>query len=116
MIYSIIIPVYKNEASIPALLEVLAELNQALKSRMEAVFVVDGSPDGSYALLNERLNSLNFSAQLLAHSRNFGAFAAIRTGLKAARGIYFGVMAADLQEPAELLLSFFKALAKNECD
>jgi len=33
-----------------------------------------------------------------------------------ARGEYFGVMAADLQEPPELLIAFFKALEANECD
>ncbi|MBA2656663.1 MAG: glycosyltransferase family 2 protein [Tatlockia sp.] len=116
MIYSVIIPVFKNEVSIPQLLQTLTVMNQALNGQMEAVFVVDGSPDRSYALLHEALASLNFSAQLLAHSRNFGAFAAIRSGLKAAQGKYFGVMAADLQEPSDLVLAFFEALAKNECD
>ena len=33
-----------------------------------------------------------------------------------ARGDYFGVMAADLQEPPELLTAFFKALEADECD
>lgn len=116
MIYSVIIPVYKNEASIPALLQTLTELNNELEDKMEAVFVVDGSPDNSYLLLQEALNTLNFRAQLLLHSRNFGSFPAIRSGLKVARGDYFGVLAADLQEPPELLITFFKALAQDECD
>ncbi|MDP3560520.1 MAG: glycosyltransferase [Legionellaceae bacterium] len=107
MKYSVIVPIYKNEASIPELLRTLKDMNQTLKGQMEAVFVVDGSPDKSYALLLAALNQLDFSAQLLAHSRNFGSFPAIRTGLIAARGRYFGVMAADLQEPPELLLAFF---------
>ena len=34
----------------------------------------------------------------------------------AAKGDYFGVMAADLQEPPELLISFFKSLSNDECD
>lgn len=116
MKYSVIIPVYKNEASIPSLIEALKAMNQELDGHLEAVFVVDGSPDNSYLLLREALANLGFPAQLLAHSRNFGAFPAIRSGLKAARGLYFGVMAADLQEPPELLITFFKALAKDECD
>ncbi len=41
--------------------------------------------------------TLPYPAQLLAHSRNFGSFAAVRSGLAAARGDLFGVMAADLQ-------------------
>lgn len=116
MKYSIIIPVYKNEQSVPRLLQALAGMNDALGGEMEAVFVVDGSPDRSYELLNESLGTLDFPAQLLAHSRNFGSFPAIRTGLMHARGDYFGVMAADLQEPPELAVSFFKSLAANECD
>lgn len=114
--YSLIIPIYKNEASIPLLLQTLEEMNEQLNGQMEVVFVVDGSPDNSYALVYEALNTVRFPAQLLAHSRNFGAFPAIRTGLKAARGRYFAVMAADLQEPPELLIALFHALAQEDCD
>lgn len=116
MRYSIVIPVYKNEASIPRLLEALSTMNHQLHGLLEAVFVVDGSPDRSFELLRAALGRLEFPAQLLAHSRNFGSFPAIRTGLAAARGDYFGVMAADLQEPPELLCAFFNALALDECD
>ena len=116
MKYSVIIPVYKNEASIPRLLQVLTGMNKELNGQLEAVFVVDGSPDQSYLLLRNALDQLDFSAQLLAHSRNFGSFSAIRTGLMEARGEYFGVMAADLQEPPELLVTFFTLLAADECD
>jgi len=116
MKYSVVIPVYKNEGSIGRLIEALAGMNRELDGQLEAVFVVDGSPDQSFALLHEEIKRLHFPAQLLAHSRNFGSFPAIRTGLRAARGSYFGVMAADLQEPPELLVAFFRALAADECD
>lgn len=116
MKFSVVIPVYKNEASIPRLLEALSNMSLQLDGEMEAVFVVDGSPDQSFGLLRAALDRLELPAQLLAHSRNFGSFPAIRTGLAAARGDYFGVMAADLQEPPELLIAFFKALALDECD
>lgn len=113
---SVIIPVYKNETSIPRLLDALSNMSNQLDGEMEAVFVVDGSPDQSFGLLRTALDKLEFPAQLLAHSRNFGSFPAIRTGLAAACGDYFGVMAADLQEPPDLLIAFFKALALDECD
>lgn len=116
MKYSLIIPVYKNQASIPRLIEALKSMDDELNGLMEVVFVVDGSPDQSYTILRDEIEKLNFPAQLLAHSRNFGSFPAIRSGLEAARGEYFGVMAADLQEPPELLITFFKALHENECD
>lgn len=116
MKYSIVIPVYRNEESIPRLLDALTNVSRSLDEPAEVVFVVDGSPDGSYALLNKAIDSLDFPAQLLAHSRNFGSYPAIRSGLEAARGQFLGVMAADLQEPPELMTAFLSALAADECD
>ena len=116
MKYSIIIPVYRNEESIPRLIDALTGICRDLDEPAEVVFVVDGSPDGSYALLNKAIDSLDFPAQLLAHSRNFGSYPAIRSGLEAARGQFLGVMAADLQEPPELMTAFLTALAADECD
>ena len=48
MKYSVIIPVYKNEASIERLIDALTALNRSLSNELEAVFVVDGSPDDSF--------------------------------------------------------------------
>lgn len=116
MTYSVVIPVYRNEGSIPRLIQAVRQMNESLEGQLEAVFVVDGSPDRSYELLKSAINELDFPVQLIAHSRNFGSFPAIRTGLMAAKGSYFGVMAADLQEPPELVASFFESLASDECD
>ncbi|MBV9084803.1 MAG: glycosyltransferase, partial [Acidobacteriaceae bacterium] len=49
-------------------------------------------------------------------SRNFGSFAAITAGLEAASGEFFAVMAADLQEPPELVDQFFRILADDRAD
>ncbi len=114
--FSLVIPVYKNEASVPRLLAALGTLAPTMPEALEVVFVVDGSPDQSYALLAAALPNLPFAAQLLAHSRNFGSFAAIRSGMQAARGDRFGVMAADLQEPPELMRDFDVALLADACD
>lgn len=116
MKFSVIIPVYQNEGSIPELLQALNELSISLRGEMEAVFVVDGSPDKCFELLSQSLEGLDFPAQLIAHSRNFGSFPAIRTGLATARGRLFAVMAADLQEPPELILEFFNVLDADQCD
>jgi len=117
---SVVIPVYRNEASLPTLVAALAEVAQTAQQQfecaLEVVFVVDGSPDNSYALLAQSLPGAPFVSQLLLHSRNFGSFAAIRTGLRSATGQYFGVIAADLQEPPELVLRFLERLASGDCD
>jgi hypothetical protein len=118
--YSVIVPVYRNEEYVPLLIEAFTKLSRNLRQRFgmrtEFVFVVDGSPDQSHRRLSEALASADLEAQLLLHARNFGAFAAIRTGLRAARGDYFGVIAADLQEPPELLVKFLENLLEDEHD
>ena len=114
--YSLIIPVYKNEANLPSLLQCMADMGKTLGSAFEAVFVVDGSPDNCYSLLKQHLPIQQFASQLLLHSRNFGSFAAIRSGMKAARGEYVAMMAADLQEPPELAIEFFRTLERDEAD
>ena len=113
--YSLVIPVYKNESNIPDLLEAVDQL-QVKWSGLEVIYVVDGSPDRSWELLRNGLSCRPAASQLILLSRNFGSFAAIRAGLEAARGRYIAVMAADLQEPPELISKFWEALASEECD
>lgn len=113
---SVIVPVYRNEGSIPELVDVLADMNRQLAGEFEAVLVIDGSPDRCYELLRERLPQAGFTSQLILLARNFGSFAAIRAGMAAARGDYHAVMAADLQEPPELVLRMHAELASGESD
>ena len=114
--YSVVIPVYGNEATLGALLARLDEVAGRLDEPMEAVFVMDGSPDESLQLLRRLLPEAGIHSQVVVHSRNFGSFPAIRAGLAVARGIYIGVMAADLQEPPELMETFFERLRTGEVD
>ena len=107
---SLVIPVYKNEANLDRLLAELVKLAGACSGEFEVVFVVDGSPDRCLEILRESLPSLPLRTQLLSLSRNFGSFAAIAAGLESARGDCMAVMAADLQEPPELVLRFFEVL------
>jgi glycosyltransferase involved in cell wall biosynthesis len=113
---SLVIPVYRNAESLPDLFTAISALAAASAEPFEAVFVVDGSPDDSHALLRAALPRLPFTTQLIELSRNFGAFAAIREGLRHARGDCFAVMAADLQEPPELVATFFAELRANTAD
>jgi glycosyltransferase involved in cell wall biosynthesis len=114
--YSLIIPVYKNEETLGALIQALDRLSAELDHKLEVVFVVDGSPDRSFAILREALARGGLPAQLICLSRNFGSFAAIRMGLESARGPFYAVLAADLQEPPELIVAFFHALEGGDVD
>lgn len=113
---SLVIPVYKNEESLPTLLDQLDALADSLNGELELVFVVDGSPDNCLALLRQQLPTRRFKSVLCAHSRNFGSFAAIRTGLAEATGERVAVMAADLQEPPSMARDFFERLKQGDVD
>lgn len=113
---SLIVPVYKNEGGIDALVTAVEKLETSLSEPLEAVFVVDGSPDASHAQLEAALVQSSLRAQLLLLSRNFGSFAAIRCGLGSALGDKFAVMAADLQEPPELVLEMQQLLDTKKVD
>lgn len=115
-INSLIIPVYKNELNIAPLLEAIRIMYKELSNDLEVIFVVDGSPDKSYEILKNNLAKESFSSKLVLLSRNFGSFSAIRTGLQVATGKYFAVMAADLQEPIELAIEFFRSLRNEKID
>ena len=100
----------------PDLLAAVQGLSEQLSGAMETIFVVDGSPDRCYEILRERLPQCAFRSRLVLLTRNFGSFAAIRAGLEIADGPYFAVMAADLQEPPELVLQMHGILAQDQAD
>jgi glycosyltransferase involved in cell wall biosynthesis len=118
--YSVVIPVYRNAESLAELSAELGALAESMLRQfnvnLEVIFVVDASPDDSFRMLSESLPTAPFASQLLLHSRNFGSFAAIRSGLEAARGEFVGVMAADLQEPTELQEEFVSHLVTGRWD
>lgn len=113
---SLIIPVFRNEESLPDLLAALGGIHPECTGGLEVVFVVDGSPDKSYEILRDRLPLHSFQSKLILLSRNFGSFAAIRAGLEDGEGDCFAVMAADLQEPPELVVEMDKLLRVGDVD
>jgi len=116
MMVSVVIPVFRNEENIQDLLACLNSTCLSLTCSHEVVFVVDGSPDRSEQLLREALPTCTFPSQLITLSRNFGAFNAIRAGMSVAKGDIFVVVAADLQEPPEIIPDFIQALSGGQHD
>lgn len=113
---ALVVPIYGNEGSIDDLLHAVEYIAGSVEGSFEAIFVVDGSPDRSYALLREKLPGCTFRAQLASLTRNFGAFPAIRAGLELSRSDLTAVMAADLQEPPELVINFWKQYVQDAYD
>jgi polyisoprenyl-phosphate glycosyltransferase len=113
---SLVIPVYKNEANLPRLLRELEALSARVPDLLEVIFVVDGSPDACLETLRDRLPSWPVPSQLIELSRNFGSFPAITAGLRYGRGDFFAALAADLQEPPELVIEFHRLLKSGAAD
>ena len=100
---TVVVPVYWNEATLPALIERLREVAEELQpDELEMLFVDDGSGDDSYAVLRAEAER-DDRVQVVRLSRNFGSNAAILAGLTFARGDAIVVIAADLQDPPELI-------------
>jgi glycosyltransferase involved in cell wall biosynthesis len=113
---SLVIPVYNNRENLPRLFRELDALAERLHDDLEVLFVVDGATDGSLEYLCEQLPDWRAPTRLIELSRNFGSFPAITAGLEQASGEYVVVIAADLQEPPELVLEFHRILAAGEAD
>ena len=113
---SLVIPVYRNEENLPRLFHELTSLAARVPGSLEIVFVVDGSPDRSLEILKTHLRTWDVQTQLVELSRNFGSFAAIGEGLRVGKGDYFAVLAADMQEPPELVLEFERLMASGQAD
>jgi polyisoprenyl-phosphate glycosyltransferase len=113
---SLVVPVYGNAGTITALIGAIEHIADQVDGGLETVFVIDGSPDDSRELLLAALATSKLRARVVDHSRNFGSFAAIRTGMSLAQGDRIAVMAADLQEPPELVIEFLRRLASGDVD
>jgi dolichol-phosphate mannosyltransferase len=103
MLVSVVVPVYFNATTLRELVARLEAVAGRLHPHeLELVFVDDGSGDDSFAVLQE-LGAQDPRVRALRLSRNFGSNAAILAGLTHARGDAVVVLAADLQDPPELI-------------
>jgi glycosyltransferase involved in cell wall biosynthesis len=100
--YSIVVPVYNEEAVLPLLLRHLERLMQQLDGPAETIFVDDGSSDCSSIILQAKAKD-DLRYRYIRLSRNFGHQVAITAGMDAASGDAVIVMDADLQDPPEIV-------------
>jgi len=101
--YSIVVPLYNEEESLPALVSGLRDLMEKLDGPAEVVMVDDGSQDSTYQLMTEA-NREDSRFKVIELSRNFGHQLAITAGMDAAAGQAVIVMDADLQDPPDVVL------------
>ena len=90
---SILMPVYNEEATVERAIEEV--LDAPLPVSRELVVIDDGSTDDTPEIL--RRVSAQPGVRVITHDRNRGKGAALRTGLKVARGELSTVFDADLK-------------------
>ena len=110
-VLSVVIPVYNEEAVLPALFARLYPALDALGCTYEIVFVNDGSRDRSPALLREQFQARPEVTRVVLFNGNFGQHMAIMAGFEHCRGERIVTLDADLQNPPEEIA---KLLAKMD--
>jgi polyisoprenyl-phosphate glycosyltransferase len=100
--YSLVIPIYNEESTIPALYQRVSAVMNRLDGSAELILINDGSTDRTLDLLR-RLHDQDDRVIYLSLARNFGHQIAVTAGLNYVQGEAIIVLDADLQDPPELI-------------
>ncbi|HVT07982.1 MAG TPA: glycosyltransferase family 2 protein [Polyangia bacterium] len=104
---SAVIACYKDAQAIPLMYQRLTAVFSALGVDYEIVFVNDGSPDDSAALL-AALTAKDPHVLAIEHSRNFGSQNAFLSGMEVATGDAVVLLDGDLQDPPEVIPALYE--------
>jgi undecaprenyl-phosphate 4-deoxy-4-formamido-L-arabinose transferase len=107
---SVVIPVYNEEAGLPALFARLYPALDALHVGYEVIFVNDGSRDRSAALLKEQFLARPDVTRVVLFNANYGQHMAIIAGFERVRGERVVTLDADLQNPPEEIGRLLEAM------
>jgi len=101
-VISVVVPLHNEERSIALLHEELQASLDPLGQEWEAVYVDDGSTDGSFSALT-RLHAREDNVRVVRLRRNFGKAAALAAGFAQAAGDRVITIDGDLQDdPSEI--------------
>jgi glycosyltransferase involved in cell wall biosynthesis len=101
-VISVVVPVHDEERSVALLYEELQAALEPSSEPWEAIFVDDGSLDGSFAALT-RLHARTANVKVVRLRRNFGKSAALAAGFAQAQGETVVTIDSDLQDdPSEI--------------
>jgi len=103
---SAVIACYNDARAIPLMHQRLTEVFCSLAVDYEIIFVNDGSPDDTDAVL-QALTAGDDHVLAIEHSRNFGSQNAFVSGMQLATGDAIILLDGDLQDPPELIRSFY---------
>ena len=108
--FSVIIPAYNEAGAIGGLLQRLLESLQGLEKSFEVIVVSDGSSDGTA----EEVQKAGAWVRLVEHPYNMGPGAAVKTGIRRARGDILLFMDADGQHDPEDIPRFLEECGRYD--
>lgn len=100
--YSLVVPVFNEEAVIGETNRRLTGVMSALNEPYEIIYINDGSRDQTGLVIRE-ICRIDPRVKILTFSRNFGHQTAITAGMDYASGDAVIVIDADLQDPPEII-------------
>ena len=104
---SAIIACYRDAPAVPIMHERLTAVFTKLGVDYEIIFVNDNSPDNAREVLAS-LAARDPRVVVINHSRNFGSQSAFTSGMHIATGDAVILLDGDLQDPPELIESFYQ--------
>jgi glycosyltransferase involved in cell wall biosynthesis len=109
---SVVVPVYRGEATLDALVDRLGKVLPKVAEQFEVILVNDGSPDGSWAVIS-RLSERLAWVRGIALSRNYGQENATLCGILNASFDVIATMDDDLQHNPEDLPRLLQKLEEG---
>jgi dolichol-phosphate mannosyltransferase len=103
---SAVIACYRDAPAVPQMYERLVGTFTELGVDYEIIFVNDCSPDDAATIL-AGIAHRDPKVTVINHSRNFGSQSAFTSGLKVATGDAVALLDGDLQDPPEVIASFY---------
>ena len=107
---TVIIPAYNEEKSLPILLKQLLNLKLTFEPSMEIIVIDDASTDRTKSVT---LDFINDNLKCYSLEKNSGKGAAVKFGIKCAKGSYLIIQDADLEYSPSDIPIIYKAAKDN---
>ena len=109
---SVVIPVYNEVQSLPALHEQIKRNLEAIGGSYEIILVDDGSTDDSFQVMS-RIHQQDEHVKVIQFRRNFGKAAGLAAGFAEAQGETIFTLDADLQDDPDEMPKFLEKLGEG---